>query len=809
MLYGNMLLRALSVILGLLTLLVAAPLHAQSPTSKGREFWLGFMENLELEATANGTPEFFITISANAGARGTISVPRTGFSLDFVAPAGRALEIRLPDANWYPFGSGVIDNTGIHITTDAPVGVTAVHSRILFTESTQVLPTAELADEYVVLAARDANRTHPSQLLIAATEDNTQISITPSSVTVDLRPANRPYTITLNRGQVYQLQARADLTGTLVKAADAKKIALFAGAQRGDIACADDDSHIWDQNYPLGRWGRQYLVVPFAEQEATVVKIVAAFDNTTVRFDCGQNPRRLNRGEFLERDVSATTSIESNQPVSVAQFMKSNNCNPLGGPNMLILPPFSFQTKRAAFQALRELDNAVYRNHINVVTKTDATNRVRLDGQRLNAAWKRLESNPLYSFTQYPISAGPHVLTSDSSFQATSYGFDVFDAYTHWLGYDTEEFVQSPSVVALDLGKDTIICPGQSLVLDATTPGASGYRWQDGSREPTFTVTQPGAYKVEVSSGLCRGAVGSVKVSYKENVTALNLGKDTTLCPGQSLVLNATTAGALGYRWQDGSTGPSFTVTKPGEYRVEVAAGPCQAASGSIRVGYKDLPLPQLGADTTLCPGQELLLRVSAAEGSFQWQDGSTKGNYLVSQPGKYRVTVSNGNCSAADEVQVDYEPALPGYTAEEKQYACGGDAITIDAGVGLANVNYRWQDGTTGPAFVAPGPGTYRVEISSRCGKVSRAFKVESILPPNVFTPNGDGLNDCFEVPGIGAEGWSLWVYNRWGKLVYQQQGYNNAWCAEGEGNGVYYYQLTKAGGPPCPIKGWVQVLR
>ncbi|MBD0255589.1 MAG: gliding motility-associated C-terminal domain-containing protein [Cytophagales bacterium] len=805
-----MLLRTLPVILGLLTVCLAAPLRAQSPTTKGQEFWLGFMENLTL--AFNGPPEFALLISSSTGTRGTISLPGTGFSFDFVVPAGKAEEIRLPEATWNPFGSGVTDNKGIRITTDAPVSVAAVHYRSMFTESTIVLPLTELADEYVVLAARDVDGEDPSQMLIVATEDDTRISITPSSLTVDLRPANRPYTITLDKGQVYQLQARTDLTGTLVKAADAKKIALFAGARQADLFCYGDDSHIWDQNYPLSRWGKQYLVVPFAQQEGDVVKIIAAFDNTTVRFNCGgrtESTLRLKRGEYLEREISNTTLIESDNPISVAQFMKSNNCNPLAGPNMLVLAPFALQTKRATFQVLTGFAAMVYRNYINVVTKTDAVDRVKLDGRRLNATWKSLESNPLYSFTQYRISPGSHVLASDSSFYALSYGFDEYDAYTHSLGYETEEFLQPANIVALDLGKDTTLCPGQSLVLNATTPGALGYRWQDGSTGPVYTVTKPGEYKVDVSAGLCGGATGSIKVSYKENVTALNLGKDTTLCRGQSLVLDATTAGALGYRWQDGSTGPSYTVTKPGEYKVEVAVGPCRAASGSIRVGYKDLPPPQLGADTTLCPGQELLLSVAGPGVSYQWQDGSSKGSYLVSRPGKYTVTVSNGNCTASDEVMVDYEPALPGFPTEEKQYACGSDAITIDANLGLANVTYRWQDGTTGATFVARGPGTYRVEVASRCDKVSRTFKVESILPPNVFTPNGDGLNDCFEVPGIGGGEWTLSVYNRWGKPVYQQQGYDNAWCAEGAGDGVYYYQLTKAGGPPCPIKGWVQVLR
>jgi gliding motility-associated-like protein len=805
-----MLHRTLSVLFGLLTLCLAVPLPAQSPTTKGREFWLGYMENLTL--AFNGPPEFSILVGSTTGARGTISVPLTGFTQDFVVPAGTAAEVRLPGIDWYPYGSDVFGNKGIRITTDVPVSVTAVHYRSMFTESTQVLPTAELADEYVVLAAQDVDGKDPSQLLIVATEDNTQVTLTPSSLTVDLRPPNRPYTVTLNRGQTYQLQSRTDLTGTLVKAAGGKKIALFAGARQGDIACWGDDSHIWDQNYPLNRWDNLYLVVPFANQAGDVVKIVAAFDNTTVRFNCSgnaQETRRLRRGESFEQDITTTTFITADQPIGVAQFMKSSNCNATAGPNMLVLAPFSYQTKRATFNVLPGFAAIVYNNYINVVTKTAAINRLRFDGRRLNATWKSVPSNPLYSFTQYPVNAGSHVLSSDSSFYATSYGFDSYDAYTHSLGYEKEEPVQVPrNAVALDLGKDTTLCPGQRLVLNATTPGAFGYRWQDGSEGATYTVTQPGEYQVEVST-LCQVAAGSIRVSFTEKVAVLNLGKDTTLCRGQILVLNATTAGALAYRWQDGSTTPSYTVTGPGEYQVEVNAGLCQAARGSILVSYKDLPTPQLGADTTLCPGQQLLLSVARADASVQWQDGSSGGDYLVSRPGKYKVTVSNGACSASDEVQVDYESALPAYAAEEKQFACRSETVSLDAGVGLPNVSYRWQDGTTTATFAAPGPGTYRVEVSSRCGTVSRTFKVEAIMPPNVFTPNGDGVNDCFEVPGIGAGGWNLWVYNRWGKLVYRQQGYNNAWCAEGEVNGVYYYQLTKPGGPPCPIKGWVQVLR
>ncbi|HEX8529244.1 MAG TPA: gliding motility-associated C-terminal domain-containing protein, partial [Cytophagales bacterium] len=327
-----------------------------------------------------------------------------------------------------------------------------------------------------------------------------------------------------------------------------------------------------------------------------------ASDNTTIRFNCEQDTlatRKLNRGEYLEQVVAATTFIEADRPISVAQLSKSTGCNQQAGPNMLILPPFAFQTKRASFQVLTGFGPVtVYRNHINVVTKTGAVSRLTLDGQPLNAAWQPVGSNPLYAFIQYPISPGPHVLASDSNFYATSYGFDFADAYTHSLGYEEVAPLQAP----------------------------------------------------------------------RDNVVTMSLGDDLPLCPGQSLVLNAASPGALGYRWQDGSADSVFTVREPGRYTVEVFTL-CQVKTGSIEV------------------------------------------------------------------------------TALAK--------------------------------------------------------------PPNVFTPNGDGINDCFEVPGSGPGEWTLAVHNRWGKLVYHQKAYYNTWCAEGEANGVYFYQLTKPDGQSCTVKGWVHVLR
>ena len=85
----------------------------------------------------------------------------------------------------------------------------------------------------------------------------------------------------------------------------------------------------------------------------------------------------------------------------------------------------------------------------------------------------------------------------------------------------------------------------------------------------------------------------------------------------------------------------------------------------------------------------------------------------------------------------------------------------------------------------------------------------------PNSFTPNGDGINDFWEVPGIEAyPNNELFIYNRWGDLVYEAIPYDNKW--EGQTNkgigggdkmvdGTYYYVLKTNGGDP--LKGTIEL--
>lgn len=82
----------------------------------------------------------------------------------------------------------------------------------------------------------------------------------------------------------------------------------------------------------------------------------------------------------------------------------------------------------------------------------------------------------------------------------------------------------------------------------------------------------------------------------------------------------------------------------------------------------------------------------------------------------------------------------------------------------------------------------------------------------PNIFTPNGDGKNDVFEIKGLESyPGSSLLIFNRWGNEVYSSTNYQNNWDGSNLAEGTYYYLLTAKDhtGKVTTYKGWVFIKR
>jgi len=131
--------------------------------------------------------------------------------------------------------------------------------------------------------------------------------------------------------------------------------------------------------------------------------------------------------------------------------------------------------------------------------------------------------------------------------------------------------------------------------------------------------------------------------------------------------------------------------------------------------------------------------------------------------------------------------------------------ALVVTHSGGLTPISYSWSSGGTDSIeTVAPAYSQdFIVTVSDLCGSiVSDTVKVWAqcpVTPPNVFTPNGDGINDYFSVPHLDEYLHPrLEIYNRWGKLVYTKDDYLNDWdgthikTGKDLAEGVYYYIIT-----------------
>nr|WP_295865448.1 Calx-beta domain-containing protein [uncultured Chitinophaga sp.] len=103
--------------------------------------------------------------------------------------------------------------------------------------------------------------------------------------------------------------------------------------------------------------------------------------------------------------------------------------------------------------------------------------------------------------------------------------------------------------------------------------------------------------------------------------------------------------------------------------------------------------------------------------------------------------------------------------------------------------------------------------ETNSTNNSAEAAIKADGadITFPNVFTPNGDGKNERFIIGGLEKyPGSAIYIYNRWGSMVYQSKDYRNNWDGSQLNEGTYYYvlEVRKPEGV-VRYKGWVQILR
>ncbi|MEO0732020.1 MAG: gliding motility-associated C-terminal domain-containing protein [Bacteroidota bacterium] len=304
---------------------------------------------------------------------------------------------------------------------------------------------------------------------------------------------------------------------------------------------------------------------------------------------------------------------------------------------------------------------------------------------------------------------------------------------------DTVEILDAQAFT-VDLPDDPVICFGDTLIFDVDAGiNSADYRWQDDSEESSLQAFTSGEYFAVVDLGGC-----IFTDTTELTVTPLptvDLGADRIACAGDDFTLTVDVM-AETFRWQDGSTDPSFTDDQPGTYWVEASNGNCPVRD-SVAVTYIDPGTVNLGPDTTACALDELVLDAGITGVEYRWQDGSEARTFTPVANGEYFVEIGVSGLTTADTITVTFvtpqEPPL-----QDEYEACLGDTVRLARTE--PGATFSWSNGQTGPEFSTRETGDYQLTTILGPCTIADDFRVNLLVPPVVDL--GADITECSGIP-------------------------------------------------------------
>ncbi|MCX7743584.1 MAG: choice-of-anchor L domain-containing protein [Flavobacteriales bacterium] len=356
------------------------------------------------------------------------------------------------------------------------------------------------------------------------------------------------------------------------------------------------------------------------------------------------------------------------------------------------------------------------------------------------------------------------------------------------------------------------VCFPLSVSLDAGT-GYAAYQWSNGVTSQTQNVTTSGWYIATVTDGNnCQGRDSAYVVIYPRLTFTLN---DVNICTNVSTNIGFNTnQNQFNIVWTPNDylnngniSNPLFQQSNPGPnpvtytYVVTSDSAGFVCYSDTMNVTVYPIPSFSLPNDTVyFCENSNVTIDAGSGYASYLWSNGFLTQSITVSDTGWFTVTVtSNILCSNIDSSYV-IKIYLPNFNIPDITICEGDTAIlTTPSWQG----SFLWNTGSTDTLLLVTQTGTYTLTITNSCGTGTDTIQViekpnaNITQLPNVFSPNGDGMNDEYYIADLQfAEEFTILIYNRWGRLLFETSDASIVWKGEGDGNseatlGVYFAVL------------------
>ena len=619
--------KKITLVLFVLFLASGKNLNAQI-TSTGKTFYMSFME---METRNGGLPDtllLFVTSEVNTTL--VLDNPRVAGSNQTVnITAGKVNRIEVDRTYYYPVGSeftatDVNSKKGLRIVAKDPVNVYCLNLELNRSDATFVLPYESIpsAPEFYIASFPNnagtggfptSNRWAESEFVIIGMDANVKVEITPTVDTKGGKTAGTPFTVTLARGQVYELQSKntdgtnntdpaatswsttgaikGDLTGTRVRVVEGcGKINVFSGARSSHVTKGNCGSgingrdHLYTQVLPTAALGKDYVLMPFSGQTGGYAyKVIAAKDTTKVFVNGTLVNTILKKGQWIYGHITTAvaTSISTDKPAYVVQYMKNGVCSGLSGQNgdpaMFISPDVNQQLIKTLVGTATTSN--MNQHWVNILIRQTAKNSVKVNGSSITAG-SFTNVGTKYAYAQVKVNnPSSNTIQSDSGFVCVAYGVGPYESYAYSAGAVFENVDYDIKVTRKTQ------CPGEDVKIEAVVAGKpkiKGYRWNfgDGTSDTGKSVVHKfkkiGTYYVVVKIPITADC-GQVDTITRSKIVTIKQGPvfdfpdTTTQCStAVKQLFTGPTSNKFLYKWQDSTRLQTFTMQKEGKVWLRV-----------------------------------------------------------------------------------------------------------------------------------------------------------------------------------------------------------------------------------------------
>ena len=376
----------------------------------------------------------------------------------------------------------------------------------------------------------------------------------------------------------------------------------------------------------------------------------------------------------------------------------------------------------------------------------------------------------------------------------------------------------------------TIICSNQTTNLTATN-GLVVYTWNpttviSGSTNTATVTANPAATTVYTVNGMDAFGCLSNTVTAAVNVTYIASSPSVSaVCKGQTIDLMGNAISNATYTWTgtggftshaQNPTIPNSTTTNNGTYTLTVAlTNPIACTeTNTVLVVVNTPSIVTVTPSQTICPNATVTLTANGSS-TYSWSPATnlsaTSGNIVTvtsSSTTVYSVVGTDGNgCNSTATTTLNVAPITASIAANppagdyplDVQFSnssVGGTAYVWNYGNGTATyTTTSLTDVNTNTTYTAVGTYTVSMTTSNSFGCpvqssltviVTEAF---TITIPNVFTPNGDNINDNFFVKTTGLASIEMAIFDRWGLKIWESSSASGMWNGAGSNDGTYFY--------------------